>query len=146
MAFDLRLSVPVKASDSDGQGPRDGFLVSSLIRNNQAVLYNDTEKLVQQVYLEIINDPLPDGTGSGLASQLLQGPPNENQLAAIAAAGIDVVRRNILSYQTGVNNLSSAELLRGLRILSFTYTGTSFELKLELTTDNGVVVVSSVTV
>lgn len=146
MAFDLRLSVPVKAADSDGQGPRDGFLTASLISGNQAVLYSNTEKLVQQVYLEIINDPLPDGTGSGLATQLIQGPPDENRLAAIAAAGVDIVRRNILSYQSNVGNLSNSELLSDLRLLSFSFTGTSFDMKLELTTVNGEVVVSSVVV
>lgn len=138
MSLDLRLSQPVKTNESIGTGERDGILFASLIRDCQARVLSGTEKLVQQIYLEIVNDPLPDGTGSGLASDLIAGPPEPASLQSIAIAGVDRVRANIMSYQRSeIGNLTEDELLADLRVISFDVSGTNFELRLEVTTVSG---------
>lgn len=147
MSVDIRISSPVKSGDPLEVGPLDGILTAGLIVDCQMKAVTGTEKLIQQIYLEIINDPLPDGTGSGLATDLITGPPDEGALQAIAAAGVNRIRSNILEYQRNqAGSLPADELLSNLRLVSFSLTGNSFDLRLEVTTVSGEVTVTPLVV
>lgn len=147
MSSDLRISSPVKSGDPLEVGPLDGILVAGLVSDCQMKAVTGTEKLIQQIYLEIINDPLPDGTGSGLATDLTTGPPDEGILQSIAAAGVNRIRANILEYQRNrAGALPADELLSNLRLASFTLSENNFDLRLEVTTVSGEVTITPLTV
>jgi hypothetical protein len=147
MSSDLRISSPVKSGDPLEVGPLDGILVAGLVSDCQMKAVTGTEKLVQQIYLEIVNDPLPDGTGSGLATDLTTGPPDEGILQSIAAAGVNRIRANILGYQRNqAGALPADELLSNLRLVSFTLNGNNFDLRLEVTTVSGEVTITPLVV
>jgi len=138
MAFDLRIVNPAKSGDPLEVGPRDGILLPQLIADCAARLVEGTEKLVQQITLEILNDPLPDGTGSGLASALKAAPPDESEARRIASAGVRRVKSNILAQQQNLQNgVDESELLLDLRLLSFSISSNSFDLRLEVVTVDG---------
>lgn len=147
MSVDLRISNPVKSGDALEVGALDGILTAALVSDCQMKAVTGTEKLVQQIYLEIVNDPLPDGTGSGLASDLLTGPPDEGALQAIAAAGVNRIRANMLEYQRNrAGSLPADELLADLRMISFSLDDGRFDLRLEVTTVSGEVTVTPLVV
>lgn len=147
MAFDLRIVTPVKSGDPEEVGPRDGILLPQLVSSCAARLVEGTEKLVQQIALEILNDPLPDGTGSGLSSALKSAPPTEGEARRIAQSGVKRVRSNILAQQQRFSDgLDESELLADLRLLSFSISGTSFDLRLEVVTVGGNVTIELVEV
>ena len=143
MSVDLRISNPVKSGDPIEVGPLDGVLTAALVSDCKMQAVTGTEKLVQQIYLEIINDPLTDGTGSGLATDLINGPPDEGALQSIAAAGVGRIRANMLEYQRNqAGSLPADELLSDLRLISFTFKDNYFDLRMRLTTVNGKVTVT----
>lgn len=147
MSSDIRLATPVKSGDPLEVGDLDGILVAGLISDCKMQAVTGTEKLVQQIYLEIVNDPLPDGTGSGMATDLMTGPPEEGALQSIAAAAVNRIRSNILEYQRNrAGSLPADELLADLRLLSFSLTGNRFDLRLQVTTVSGEVTVTPVAI
>lgn len=147
MSIDIRVSSPVKSGDPLEVGPLDGILTANLVSDCQLKAVTGTEKLIQQIYLEIVNDPLPDGTGSGLLTDLITGPPDEGALQAIAAAGVNRIRANILEYQRNrAGSLPADELLSSLRLISFSLADNRFDLRLEVTTVSGEVTVTPLVV
>ena len=147
MAYDLRIATPIKTGDPLQVGPRDGILLPQLINNCAARLVSGTEKLVQQITLEILNDRLPDGTGSGLATALKTAPPDQDTMRRIAASGVATVKRHILANQQDLSSaFDESELLADLRLLEFHTDGQLFDMRLELTTVNGVVTTEAIEV
>jgi len=147
MSIDIRIATPVKSGDPLEVGALDGILTAALVSDCQMKAVTGTEKLIQQIYLEIVNDPLPDGTGSGLATDLVMGPPDEGALRAIAVAGVNRIRANVLENQRNRSgSLPGDELLSNLRLVSFTLSGNNFDLRLEVTTVSGEVTVTPMVV
>jgi len=147
VSIDLRISSPVKSGDALEVGELDGVLTAGLVSDCQMKAVTGTEKLIQQIHLEIVNDPLTDGTGSGLATDLILGPPDEGALQSIAAAGVNRIRANILGYQRNqAGALPADELLANLRLVSFNLVGNYFDLRLEVTTVSGEVTVTPLVV
>lgn len=139
---DLRITVPVITAESVGQQPPDGLLFANFSRlEGQATdakpqALRGILKLVQQVYLEILTEPQPNGVGSGLASQLRDAPIDT--LNALARAGVSDVLVRILRYQEG-RKLPKDERLFDLqmRSLDVNETDNTFVLSLLLTSEAG---------
>lgn len=141
MPSDLRLVVPriTPASNPQGRTPPSGFLTPDIFRfdsDKQPQAFTGIQKLVQQVYLEIITDTLPNGIGSGLATRLRTA--NEETINAIAQSGVSDVLQKIRGYQVGVD-LPPDERLADLTLnsASFDELNASFALSLTLVSDAG---------
>lgn len=138
---DLRVVVPVVQADSDpaGKTPPSGFLfpnISRLASDAQPQLFAGVQKLVQQLYLEMFTDPLPNGVGSGFATAL-QGA-SEDTIAGIVNTGVRDLLGRMRTYQAAAD-LPADERLASLTVreLAFDATVGQFTLKLDLVTDAG---------
>jgi len=139
---DLRITIPVITSASIGQQEPDGLLFANFSRlegdktDGKPQALSGILKLVQQVYLEIMTEPQPNGVGSGLASQLRDAPIES--VAVLARAGVSDLLVRILRYQDGFN-LPKDERLFDLQVRSVDVDETSnqFTLSLLLTSEAG---------
>lgn len=139
---DLRISIPVLTAAASGQQAPDGLLFANFSRlegnstDGKPQALTGILKLVQQVYLEIMTDPQPNGVGSGLASQLRDA--NIDTVAVLARAGVSDLLVRMLRYQDGFD-LPKDERLFDLQVRSIDVdeSNNSFVLSLLLTSEAG---------
>ena len=138
---DLRVVVPVITPESNPQGrtPPSGFLTPSIFRlagDAQPQAFSGIQKLVQQVYLEIMTDPLPNGIGSGMATQLKSAQADD--FNAILQSAVTTVLDNIRSYQQ-LLDLAPDEKISDLSVIQANYDeiNASFLVQLLLTAESG---------
>lgn len=139
---DIRITIPVITTASVGQQAPDGLLFPNFSRlegqstDGKPQALTGILKLVQQVYLEIMTDPQPNGVGSGLASQLRDA--NIDDVSVLAQAGVSDLLVRLLRYQDGLN-LPKDERIFDLQVQSIELEETSnqFDLRLLLTSEAG---------
>lgn len=139
---DLRITIPVITAASVGQQAPDGILFPNFSRlegestDGKPQALTGILKLVQQIYLEILTEPQPNGVGSGLASQLRDAAIES--VPVLARAGISDVMVRILRFQDG-QNLPKDERLFELQVRSLEVdeTANTFVLSLLLTSEAG---------
>lgn len=120
MPRDLRIVVPVfnGAQFPTDKAVPDGLLQPNIVREDSdwtPQLIGGIQKLVQQVYLEIVTDVLTDGVGSNLATDATQSPRDE--LETTIRLGVANVLQKILQYQENIE-LPPDERLTDLQFLS----------------------------
>lgn len=150
MPRDLRIVVPVLngAQFPTDVATPDGLLTPNIVRADgdwTPQLIGGIQKLVQQVYLEIITDTLIDGIGSNLATDAVNSPREE--LETTIRLGVANVLQKILQYQENIE-LPPDERLTDLQFISldelpnnlfranlrlFSAAGTEFTLQAPLT-------------
>lgn len=139
---DLRLSIPVITSESIGQQAPDGLLFPNFSRlegdstDGKPQALTGILKLVQQVYLEIMTEPQPNGVGTGLASQLRDAPIDS--VAVLARIGVSDLLVRMLRYQDGFDLPKDERLFDlQLRSLDVDELTNQFTLSLLLTSEAG---------
>lgn len=137
---DIRITIPVITDESVGQQAPDGLLFPNFSRlegqstDGSPQALSGILKLVQQVYLEIMTEPQPNGVGSGLASQLRDA--NIDDVSILARSGVSDLLIRLLRYQDGLN-LPKDERLFDLQVQSIDLDETTnkFVLSLLLTSE-----------
>lgn len=138
---DLRMVVPVVQADSDpaGRVSPSGFLFPNITRlsgDARPQLFQGVQKLVQQLYLEMFTDPLPNGVGSGLATRLRSATADD--INSLARSGFSDLLSRLRVYQNGLD-LPLDERISDLVVAEIRYdeANASFVIQLELTTEAG---------
>lgn len=120
MPRDLRIVVPVFNGSPfpTDKAPPDGLLTPNIVRSDgdwTPQLIGGIQKLVQQVYLEIVTDTLTDGIGSNLATDAINSPRDE--LETTIRLGVANVLQKILQYQENIE-LPADERLTDLQFIN----------------------------
>ena len=117
----------------------DGLVRAQIIRSaspnyrtHMSLIIEGIQKLVQEVWLEIISDRTPDGTGSGMAAALQSTAATESSINRLAQQYAAIVQSNVIRNQGLVGRLPATEQLRSLLVSAVEYSATSRQASISL--------------
>lgn len=117
----------------------DGLIRPHVIRStgSQGFVHNTAsiegiQKLVQEVWLEIISDRTVDGTGSGMASTLRSTTGGRDILTRLSRHLTSLVQSNIIRAQAFRGDLPKIEQLLTLKLITVRFDDQTREFKIDL--------------
>jgi len=126
---DLLLLTPdATVDDSEIRDLPDGLVQAHIIRSvspnhntHMTLLIEGIQKLVQEVWLEIISDRTPDGSGSGMSAAMQSTAANAQSITQLAQQYTATVQANVIRNQGLLGRIPAAEQLRSLLVRDVQY-------------------------